>query len=717
MIDLGVPARLVDGVTLYADHANPLHLHALPGAPRIARAADGTPAVSLLRLVRDGALSRALFEVTAELGFAEGALEAIADRLREELDEEGLTVGPAVVRSAAAELFFVTRQDDSADARALHHGLAEVPAHFAAPHRARVLAELSPEGARLMEAAIRTGGAPVGLRYRLEIEALRPSRRVMARIDWSRVYEHVSSHWRAGVFFSVSEVRRLTERLIEDRAIEIVAVEGLRADAGEDADGEAERSVAQVVAWIQRELVERFAKPVLELSREPATVTLGTAGEILGAGRAYEAKAITQVEHSVATVDFQRPDTVVRTVVVQAHLADALGGGDARGHIADVQPGSAFFERTRFTVSTTRPLAQSFVKEVVAQWRWGADEHALRLVPEQPTDTAEDWTDASPQGTWEVALTVSMADDAPVSPGEAVRLEPIAGSGRTLVLDLEQLLGLRSLTLLAPAGVEGLLGIRCQVEHLRAGEVVEAREVVATPSAPEHQLWFAGWSAGDTMRVRPSWMLLPMRVFDGAPIPVETEVMPLPPPVTWRTVQVVSEADWGGLRMVGVELAPREGEAVATLSFDGPNQLQAVRLEVPDPDERRYRYRTTKTLESGAVETSEWLEADVAVLFVGQHSAFERRLELLLVGPELPQAGVRLVEVDLEYLDPPNQVRHTEKAVLEAVNQRFTWSVPIADPTVRTVVYVVTLHMMDGRTVRRPRTPTDERLVPIPILT
>jgi hypothetical protein len=169
--------------------------------------------------------------------------------------------------------------------------------------------------------------------------------------------------------------------------------------------------------------------------------------------------------------------------------------------------------------------------------------------------------------------------------------------------------------------------------------------------------------------------------------------------------------------MVGVELAPREGEAVATLSFDGPDQLQAVRLEVPDPDERRYRYRTTKTLESGAVETSGWLEADVAVLFVGQHSAFERRLELLLVGPELPQAGVRLVEVDLEYLDPPNQVRHTEKAVLAAVNQRFTWSVPIADPTVRTVVYVVTLHMMDGRTVRRPRTPTDERLVPILILT
>ena len=313
MIDLGAATRAIAGATLAVDHADPRHYHLLPPPPRVARHGD-VPLLSLLRLVRDGELRGGLLTVVLELAWSSDALAAIHTALDEELGEDEYTVGAVQAVAAEAELFLARRPQDAGEPSPDQPPEAVFPevygvaaARTSAPHRARFSLRLSAADTRLIEAALRSGAAPIGAVYRLQLEALRPGRRVVAKIDWSRAYHHFSSHFRAGGLFYVKDVRQLVERLVEERVVEIDAVEGLDdtaagdalaeppavetgpvngADEAGDAAGQpaddgrqsADESVAQVLEWVQRSLIERFSRPVMPLSREPARASLGHGG-------------------------------------------------------------------------------------------------------------------------------------------------------------------------------------------------------------------------------------------------------------------------------------------------------------------------------------------------------------------------------------------------------------------------------------------------------
>ncbi len=730
MIDLGAPSRVVAGVTLLRDHAAARHFYALPPAPRVAMA-DGVPQLSLLRLVRGGELSAALLDLSLELSWPDDTLAEVQRTLDEELGEGRYTLGAVEAVAAEAELFLARRDDpggappDAAPEPVLRQVYATAAAALAAPHRARFSLRLSPEDARLIEAGMRSGAAPVGAVFRLAVEALRPGRRVLAHIDWRRVYEHFSAHFRAGALFYVDDVRRLVERLVEDRVIEIDAVEGLDDETSTgDVDLGAERdapdtSVAQVLEWVQRSLLERFSQPVMPLSRAPAQASLGTVGELFGAGHAYILKSLVQEEHLATTFDYQRPDALRRTLAVQAHLADVLNGADLDAHAVTVGSDLEFFRRMAFTLQAARPLRDYHVAEVVAHWTWGRSTRALRLIPDAEVDRAEAWADASPDGAWSLDVNVTMAADAPVDAGATATLPPATGHALGHTLDLETGLGLRRVTLIAPPDMSDVLGIRVRAVHLRDVEIA-AHEALITAEAPRSELWFRAVAPGDRILAEPMWLLASGRVLAGEPLPVNTAVLPLPPPVTWRTLRVISDADWSELARVSVVIQTHQGAPSFALDFDGPNQSRAIRLEYGadhDGGPLRYRFRTTRSFTSGRVEEDDWTETDASTLLLGAASPFELVVEVVPVGPELPQAGVRLIEVRLLYLDPDNQLRHEGHALLHSLAERFVWRVPLADPSRREYEYRVIIHRLAGGEVTRARKTSSDRLLPIAVST
>jgi hypothetical protein len=66
------------------------------------------------------------------------------------------------------------------------------------------------------------------------------------------------------------------------------------------------------------------------------------------------------------------------------------------------------------------------------------------------------------------------------------------------------------------------------------------------------------------------------------------------------------------------------------------------------------------------------------------------------VGPELPSAGLQLIEVDLLYVDVPNLVRVTHTHVIQARADNYRWVVPLSDPTMRTYQYRVVKTLLAG---------------------
>jgi hypothetical protein len=712
VLDLNVPTRTVAGVDLAADHQASTTYYALPPPPRVAMADDG-PELELLRFVRGGELTGGHLHLAVELAHPPGVLEAARAALAEQQGEEAVELVPVPVIAASAELLFLGREPDADGGltQLLRRGLARTAARVDPPHTAAFSLTLSPEAARMVEVALRSGGAPVGLVYRLELEGLWPASRVVAHVDWSRVYDHFSAHAKEGDLLVAADVKRIAESLVEERVVSVQAVQGLVAE-----DGAPPPDLGPALAWIQQELVQRFCEPLDPLSREPARAWLGTAGEVFGVGSAFAVKQPpSQVERATADVDFQRSLVVTRTLSIQAHLADLLGGAPADAHVADAAEDHPFFRRMRLRVRAAEPLADLHLKEAVLGFAYGSFQAALRLTPETGEDQVETWADASPDGTWTVVPEVAFADDAPLDPGRRVAVPALTGRSRELTVDLERLLGLVRLE------VEGTTDPRVLMTAVRLvqrrGEVELAeRDLGLTPAAPTQAAWFRDLQPDDRMVASTRHLLTDGRAVEAAPLEVDTRTVRLPPPFPGvLTVQLVADEDWTDLEQVVVTLQKREDQPAGTLVFERPGQVAAVNLDMPDPTDRSFRYRMTRTWQTGQVEEDDWVQTDVPVVVPGRVAANKLVVDVTPVGPELPQAGVLLIEVELSYLDPAHQIRDLRTAVIRAKADSFRWEVAIADPDQRTYEYRITTHRTSGQKTATSWTKSSARILPVPV--
>jgi hypothetical protein len=87
------------------------------------------------------------------------------------------------------------------------------------------------------------------------------------------------------------------------------------------------------------------------------------------------------------------------------------------------------------------------------------------------------------------------------------------------------------------------------------------------------------------------------------------------------------------------------------------------------------------------------------------------------IGTELPQAGIRLIEVELSYIDAENQIRDEKTVVIGARSDRFRWEVPIHDLQRRAYEYRIKTHRITGGPPEiGPWTTTTERILPVPIV-
>ncbi len=691
MLDLSVSTREVSGVYLAADTEDPTQFFVLPPAPTLAMK-NGAPAIQLLRLIQDGALSGGNLNLVVQLQHPPALLDRVREEIAAQLKRTPVALSPIPLKEATADLQFVGREptSDGGLTSPLRRSFLRTSPALDPPHKANFSISLTPDGVRLVEAALRSGGAPIGACFLLTIEGLWPAQRVLARIDWGRVYDHFSMNVKEGYLLSTTDILKITEDLIQSQAISIQVVRGLAEPPGSD-DG-----TAAALAWIQRDLVERFCEPVLPLNREPAHASLGTFGEMFGVGSSFVAKKLTQIERAVAQVDFQQQRVVTRTIVSQAHLLDLLAGADPSQHIADAGLDHPFFQRMSLNVRSAQRLEALNLKEVVVDVTYGTAQSALRLTPDLPEAHFESWADASPDRSWSVQTEITFSDDAPLDPGERVSLDQLKGDLRELTLDLRQMAGLVRTTV--KPGVDTRIALsQVHFTHSRGDNLVGETDLAIAPKAPDTWAWFRNFQPGDQITANVRYLLTDGRIVTVPPLPVDTEILRLPPAFPGvLTVQIISDDDWTGLDRVTVALQKHPDSATGTFVFDKPSQVVAVNLDMPDPTDRMFRYRMTRTLATGVEEADDWIETDVAIIIAGRVSANRLIVDVSPIGPELPQAGIRLIEVELSYLDPEHQVRDQKTVAIAARTDHPRWEVAIQDPSKRTYEYRATVYPLNG---------------------
>ncbi len=717
MIKLDAPARTVGGIDLLSDHEDPFVFYVMPPPPQIAVDETGAPVVTLLRFTQDGKITGGHLMLQVECKWPQDAIDAARAQLVTLLndDKNRTSLRPlSVLSGSTAEVLFIGKDtaSDGTISALLKHSYGTTSPKLDPPYTATFSALLTTDGVRLVEAALRQGAAPIACTYRLVTEALRPAMQIVATVDWKRTYQHFSSDFRMGYFFGVADIQNEVEKLTEDKSVVIRAVQGVAST-----DGAPAPDIGPALQWVQREIVEKVCEPSLPLSRTPAKSSLGDVGEIFDLGTQYTLKAVDQSEQTIAEIDLENETVVVRTLTLQTHLADILNGAPVDQHIADAPPDSPFFQRIQLHVATARPLAATFVKELDATFNYGTTTIPIVLNATTADGSASTWADKSIDRTWTLPLSATLTDDAPVEHAQAVQLQTQTGKQLELTLDLERLLGLWSIECRTKADDRVMLA-RVELQQMRAGQAVgDVNELGIDPSLGTATAWFRDYQQGDTIQATTHYLLKDGRLINLQPVTVDTRVYVLPPPFpTTMTVQIQAADDWDGIDHLIVAIQKNATMPTGTFQFNKPGDTFAVALDLPDATDRTYRYRISRfSTDNTETDDPDWKTSSVAFLMVGATPDDKVIVDVTPVGVELPQAGILAIEVELRYLDPVNQVRKIDTAVIRGLNDKFHWEVDIKDPTKKSYTYQVTTERMSGQKTVGAWTTATDRILFIPV--
>lgn len=709
MLDLAGSTETLGAVTVVPDTQSPDHFLVLPGCPRVDVNAAG-PDLQLLRFSDGGSLTGGHLRLGISLPVADADLAAAAEALTQRAGRP-VTLGQLPVLGGTAELTFFGRQDSEPGVASplvrTEYGSATLG--FDAPHRAAFAVQLTADGVRLVEAGLRDGSLPVGITCRYDAEGLWPAARVLARVDWSAVYDFFSSSYQLGLLLFSAQVDHLMQRLQQTGAVSVTAIQS---DAAGTDPSVSAAAVAAALDFVQTTLLNRMCEPVLPFGTD-AVASVGDSSAQLTLGAAYRVSALRMAQSAAEEFDFSQARVQTRTLTTQASLGTLLGAIDPSAVIIDAATDDPFFTRFHLDVDTARPLTDSGVASVLLDVKYGSTDAAVQLTPAQPTGSVECFADLSPDRTYRLGTTVILAPDSPVDPNAQLTLPAVTDTSRRVTLDLERLLGLARVTLEGPAD-QRVLASAVEVRLTRAGTPVATQNATLTADRHTTTVVFRDRREGDTIVLSGIHQLTDGR---QVPIPdrtVDTTIVRLPDPFAGTiTVLVTTDTVWTHLTQVMVALAKDATSTPITLSFPQPGS-QAVALDQSDPTDRSYRYQVTRVT-GGVTTADDWTTSDAPVLDVGELQTGDLVVDVSAVGPELTTAGLRTITVELLYVDVAHQVRDQHTVVIGAKADTYRWDVHLTDPTQRGYQYRITRHLLTGETKTGPWLDGTDALLPIPI--
>jgi hypothetical protein len=238
-----------------------------------------------------------------------------------------------------------------------------------------------------------------------------------------------------------------------------------------------------------------------------------------------------------------------------------------------------------------------------------------------------------------------------------------------------------------------------------------------TPSTATAVAWFRDFRPGDTLTCATRHLLQDGRAIDAGSARVDTHLFRLPPPFPGSmTIQIIADDDWSDLQKIVVAVQKSADLPAGSFVLDHAGAMAAVSLDLPDPTDRTYRYKVARSLASGD-QADDWQTTDASVLFVGKIAANKLVVDVKTLGDlELPEAGITAIEVLLQYVDPVNQVRDIQTAVLRARVDTFHWEVALKDPAQRTYQYQVTVRRSSGQSQAGPFQSSTDSTLYVPIV-
>lgn len=723
MIDLGRAPLHAFGVTVFCDHADATRFHYVSDAPRLRTTDAGTPELSLLKYQLDPTLHQALggglLSLTVDLSVPDDVLKRLAGRLAQQYSlPKPAQLSPVVVEDGNVDVVVVDKPSDTGLVQRVLGGGA--PSLYGG-EACTVMAVLAADGVGLVEQALRAGGLPVGVIYRLSVLGLRPAIRARITAKWQDIYHYYENKLHGGKLLFAVDVGETLEDLVHAEAITVVVDQLVPPD-------QQDQTYQRALDQVQRYIVDQFFKPTLGQQPPPPDSSTGPLATIGNAIK--DIAGFFGVTYSL--VDVNRDELKTMTYELAAAQAERLtlspqGTFSALAQSADGAPLDA--DRFIRTVSATASDEMDFDIGPAIDFAAEQIDH-VDVMLAYGTHNADILLDGTARKSVsffrESALGPSIAYHYEVDfkPGAAtlghLQSPPVQTDSRVLRINPRELYERIAVTAIAqgvPFDRYPQVIVDVRVPHADGSMIANTIQLDA-----DHT------EAGFTL-LAPLGAKLPLQrrvryvdakgvetVVDWDTVPAGILIVGDPCPDV-LTVQVLGSARFGtDVSRIVVELRPAarpDQVATAILTLAQPSASWSfARAANADP---AYQYRVTIQTTRGEVRQGQWLTADGGTLVVGESIARLRQVTLMFVGKSLRDLGLLGIKVRFGYDDDASNLHAEDEVMVQDASKPVSWSYPIADVTRLAYTYQLTMIHSDGQVEPRDPVSAADLLLVVPL--
>lgn len=725
MLYLEPPFYLINGVSVFRDHVDPLQYYYMPMQPRLRTQPDaaGRP-VPRLQLVKYRSL------VAGNGGFLTFDVHVgLLDQERDDVASEIKRMArlPATPRLSPIQpldgsvRLLLLGQDSGATPPPPKPGQAP-PAtgpsfvvkmqHSAKPSLygddgASFAVELDPQGTAIMETALKGEITPMVVVYELSYAALRPAFSVRLHIDWDRVQKSLDEQFGYSNLFMQTQIEKAVDKLIESRVIDMQA-DNFVPDA-DPAGKSVEQRFETARARVQEMITDAFFQPSLEPMKgrpdgwDKASQLFNDIGRAgLGGGLigtfSYKKTDYTRIDKKRLDVEISERSAVVRTIYPQGSidgLFRALGGGlDPKRFILEVDADDPFFAHRKLRVINRGEMTRDELASVTATLSYGGQVKSV-LLEETGKDATLEWESILDNG----------AIRRPIEASYAVAFKPDAGGERPLAAKSDSFEVTGDVLELQPAELYARVTVPVIVSPSYPWDKYPQVQVRLAYEDPAN-----GVRTTDTLILtkddaNKSWTFLALdrgkrdfryRILHSAAnhedvdegwTPTDADLVDIRDPFgTLRlSVDVVPVVpQWGDVEQLFVDLAysdPANGvDETASLTFT-PEDHAAKKFVIDRKDRARklVSFKVTTVMKGGMVLEVPQSYTEAARILVRPDMRGHR---VIAVTPPADFAKAKLdrVDVELRYQDPNVGIDIADRASFTAPGGRKTFEFDYVDP-------------------------------------
>ena len=758
MLYLAPPFRIIDGISLFRDHADPLQWYFGPLMPHFSTEFDedagaDIPRLSLIKYRGDTG-SGGFLNFDVDLGVKPDKLDDIAARI---MSSEGLDDRPRLApipyvdgsvrlmmlgADSGAEGDGATSGNDQGASFVTRISHPSKPALFG-DNNAIFSAELGPEGVEVLEKSLAGELAPIGVVYSLDFLALRPAYEVNLEIDWDRVQKHVNESYGVDSIFASVEIENTVDELIEDRTIQLdVTSEFLETDENAGLAGRRDRALNDVRAMV----TDAFFTPSIvpeqkeEDGWDKAEKFARTASALAATGgwggiAKFELKKTSQqrTDKKRLNVNYSERSTVLRSIYPQRHLDGMFrltrdAGVPLERFITSVDTGGAFFRRRSLRLTSNTQFDEEGVTMIIAHVRYGNDEKSVRLKDGENDATVEFVSiveDGEMRREVEVRYDVIFNDDAAEERPSSLSSEPVTVTVDELALSPSELYKQVPIELDATSVpfedypvVEAHIHFKDEANGLRQRDSFRFDAETAKQTFklfyidPETRSFDVRivYRAADNQDIE-----LPLMRRVDELVTIEN---PFPDK---RTLQVVPAVNWNDVSMVFVDLTYADPEndinEVESLTFDSDNKKPAVfEANLKNPRKKAVSYKVTILFNDGGmteIPTSVTFDSRIMI-----RADMKGHKVVTVVPPQIDFDDDKIdkIEVEIEYQDPIMGLSFSDKFVFDDPEDRGLFEYDYVDAQRDNYRFRVTQRLTTGaKRGGRDWTDADDDLLTIEI--